>query len=128
LRLLVDTHAFLWFVTDDPRLSATAKALMEREDSELLLSPASHWEMAIKISAGKLSLAEPFQILVPREILLNDIQILPIEVGHSAVVAALPYHHRDPFDRMLISQATVEGIPLISADTQFDAYGVTRLW
>ena len=128
MRFLVDTHAFLWFVTDDPRLSATARTLMEPAENVLLLSPASHWEIAIKLSTGKLTLAEPFRVLIPREIILNGFQILGIEVEHSAVVATLPYHHRDPFDRMLISQAQVEGIPIISVDTQFDAYGITRLW
>jgi PIN domain nuclease of toxin-antitoxin system len=128
MRFLVDTHAFLWFVTDDPRLSATALALMQPPENELLLSPASHWEIAIKVSTGKLTLAEPFRVLIPREIILNGFQILGIDIEHSAVVATLPYHHRDPFDRMLISQAQVEGIPIISVDPQFDAYGITRLW
>ena len=128
MRYLVDTHVFLWFITDDPRLSLAAKRLMESADNELILSPASHWEMAIKVSTGKLKLTEAFSVFVHREIAVNGFSTLPIEVDHTAVLTSLPYHHRDPFDRMLIAQATVEQLPIVSIDAQFDAYGVTRVW
>ena len=128
MRYLVDTHAFLWFITDDPRLSPPAKGLMESAENELILSPASHWELAIKLSTGKLKLTESFSVLVHREIAINGFSILPIQVDHTAVLTSLPYHHRDPFDRMLIAQAIVEQLPIITVDAQFDAYGITRAW
>jgi PIN domain nuclease of toxin-antitoxin system len=128
MKLLLDTHAFLWFIMGDPRLSATARSLIEDENNEKLLSVASLWEMAIKVSIGKLSLAEPFDVLVPREIKQNGFQLLGIDMAHTAVVAALPLHHRDPFDRLLIAQAKVEQVPIIGADSVFDAYLVKRLW
>jgi PIN domain nuclease of toxin-antitoxin system len=94
----------------------------------VLLSAASYWEIAIKVSTGKLTLAEPYDVFLPREIQQNRLEMLPIEVAHAAVVATLPFHHRDPFDRLLVGQALSENIPLVSADTIFDAYGVTRIW
>jgi PIN domain nuclease of toxin-antitoxin system len=128
MMVLLDSHAFLWFVMGDPRISATARAQIENPALEKLLSPASYWEIAIKVSVGKLSLTEPFDILIPREVHNGGFLILPISIAHAASVATLPYHHRDPFDRMLIAQAIVENIPIVSADAQFDAYGVHRIW
>lgn len=128
MRLLLDTHAFLWFIQDGAKLSPYAKTLIEDGSNEALLSIASPWEIAIKTRIGKLTLAEPFDVLVPREILRNDFHLLPIELAHLAVVADLPLHHRDPFDRLLIAQALVEQMPILSADADFDAYGITRLW
>ncbi len=128
MRLLFDTQAFLWFVQDDPRLSATVKHLVEDENNEKFLSAASYWEIAIKVGVGKLVLAEPFPVYLPREIKANSLTILPITLDHAAVVATLPHHHRDPFDRLLIVQAMAEGMPILSADRAFDAYPITRLW
>jgi PIN domain nuclease of toxin-antitoxin system len=128
MRLLLDTHAFLWFVLKDAKLSAAARALILDPNNEVLLSPASCWEIAIKVSIGKYTLPEPFGVFMPREISNNQFDLLEIEVAHTAVVAALPFHHRDPFDRLLVAQALAEKIPLISADPVFDAYGLTRLW
>jgi PIN domain nuclease of toxin-antitoxin system len=128
MRLLLDTHAFLWFIHDDPKLSAAARTEIEDGRNDVLVSAASHWEIAIKVGVGKLTLAEPFPVFIPREIERNDFEILPIELAHTSLVAALPHHHRDPFDRLLIAQAMAEGMPIVGADAMFDAYGVARLW
>ncbi len=128
MKLLLDTHTFLWFLAADPQLSATARALIEDGDTEVYLSVGSLWEMAIKVSLGKLSLAQPFDTFIPDQLARNSIELLGIAVGHTARVVGLPFHHRDPFDRLLIAQALVEGIPIVGVDAAFDAYGVTRLW
>jgi PIN domain nuclease of toxin-antitoxin system len=128
MRFLLDTHAFLWFVIGSPNLSAGARALIEDETGERFLSVASLWEMAIKLSTGKLILSAPFDVLIPQQLALNGIGLLGIEVGHASVVSTLPFHHRDPFDRLLVAQALVENMPVVSADTAFDMYAVKRLW
>ncbi|HMO58211.1 MAG TPA: type II toxin-antitoxin system VapC family toxin [Roseiflexaceae bacterium] len=128
MRLLLDTHSFLWFVTDDPRLTTSAKQVIEDIDTELFLSMASVWEMAIKVSIGKLSLAQPIEAFVLSQLVLNSISLLDIALPHALAVATLPFHHRDPFDRLLIVQAQIEGWPLVSADSMFDQYGVRRIW
>lgn len=128
MRLLLDTHTLLWFGLDDRRLSVTARGLIEDPANEIAISPASYWEIAIKIGLRKYSLAEPFQSFFEQVIAEYGLQILPIEIRHTAVLTTLPSHHRDPFDRLLIAQAIVEGIPVVSDDLQFDAYPITRLW
>jgi PIN domain nuclease of toxin-antitoxin system len=128
MRLLLDTHAFLWFVLGDTRLSSTALALVVDPANNMLISPASYWEIAIKIGKGKYSLGQPYLAFMERGIFGNGFQILPIEPKHTSVVTTLPFHHRDPFDRLIVAQATVEGIPLISIDSTLDAYPITRLW
>jgi PIN domain nuclease of toxin-antitoxin system len=127
MRLLLDTHTFLWFIGNDPRLSPRAKALLE-SDADLLLSVDSLWEIAIKLSIGKFRLAQPFDIFVAQQLADNEIELLPISLAHLGVVSAPPLHHRDPFDRLLIAQAMIEQTPIVSADAAFDAYSVTRLW
>lgn len=128
MRLLLDTHSFLWFVDDSPRLSTAARFFIEDAGNDVFLSVASVWEIAIKIGAGKLDLGQPIGRRIPADLRDNDIELLNITVDHTAVVAILPLHHRDPFDRMLIAQARVEQMPIISNDAVLDAYGVTRLW
>jgi PIN domain nuclease of toxin-antitoxin system len=128
MKLLLDTHAFLWFIIGSPNLSDTARALIEDAANERFLSVASLWEMAIKVSIGKLSLSSTFDVLIPQQLSLNGIALLNIEVAHAAIVATLPFHHRDPFDRLLIAQAMVEKMPVVSIDAAFDTYGITRLW
>ncbi|HEX7957359.1 MAG TPA: type II toxin-antitoxin system VapC family toxin [Pyrinomonadaceae bacterium] len=128
MRLLLDTHAFLWFLMGDPRLSASARALIQDVANERLLSVGSLWEMAIKTSLGKLALSAPFDVLIPQQLAINGVEPLGISVEHTAVVSTLPFHHRDPFDRLIIAQATVESIPIVSMDTAFDMYAVKRLW
>jgi PIN domain nuclease of toxin-antitoxin system len=128
MRLLLDTHAFLWFIMGDGRLSSTARSAIETPDDEKLLSAGSLWEIAIKVSLGKLTLAEPFSQIIPRELVRNGFQVLPLNVAHPSVVAALPFHHRDPFDRLLFAQAQVESLPVVTSDSNFDAYGIKRIW
>ena len=128
MRLLLDTHAFLWFALGDPQLSAPATVLISDPTNEVLVSPASYWEIAIKISVGKYTLQEPYETILQRGIFGNGFHVLPIEPKHTAPLTTLPYHHRDPFDRLMIVQAIVEAIPIVSVDQALDAYSVTRLW
>jgi PIN domain nuclease of toxin-antitoxin system len=128
MKLLLDTHAFLWFVWKDRRLSGTARALILDPNNVLWFSAAACWEIAVKISIGKLTLADPYDVFMRREMTANRLLLLPIELAHTTVTATLPLHHRDPFDRMLVAQSLVERFPLVSADPVFDRYGVTRLW
>ncbi|MFW6114163.1 MAG: type II toxin-antitoxin system VapC family toxin [bacterium] len=128
MKLLLDTHAFLWMSLDDPRLSDTARDVIAELENELLLSPSSFWEIGIKISIGKYEMQEPLDVFVDREVERNGLVILPITPQHATQVARLPFHHRDPFDRLLIAQAIVENVPIISADRQLDAYGIERVW
>jgi PIN domain nuclease of toxin-antitoxin system len=126
--LLLDTHAFLWFVLNDSSLSATARTLIIDPQNDILISPATYWEIAIKVSIGKFRLSGPFADFMEQQIAQNDLTVLPITVAHAAVVASLPFHHQDPFDRLLIAQSIEENIPVLSADRALDAYPVTRLW
>jgi PIN domain nuclease of toxin-antitoxin system len=128
VRVLLDTQAFLWYLLDDARLSKKAEAAISDENNRVLVSPASYWEIAIKISLGKYQLPEPFDIFMEREIAVNDFTVLAILVRHAAVVTELPFHHRDPFDRLIIAQALSEKIAVVSSDLIFDQYGVGRIW
>jgi PIN domain nuclease of toxin-antitoxin system len=128
MNVLLDTHTFLWFVVDDERLSDAARALIEAEDSQPFLSIASLWEMAIKVSLGKLMFEQPFDVFVPQQLAMNGIGILNISIEHTAAISTLPFHHRDPFDRLIAVQAKVEKMCLVSADPAFDAYEVQRVW
>jgi PIN domain nuclease of toxin-antitoxin system len=125
---LLDTHAMLWFFWDDPQLSVNAKAAIEDATNRKLVSIASCWEVAIKVGLGKLDLGEPSRTFLPREIAFNNFELLPINLDHATAVEGLPMNHRDPFDRLLVAQATVENLSLVGADYVFDQYGVTRLW
>lgn len=127
MKLLLDTQAFLWFLLDDVRLSARAKTAIEQAEV-LYLSPASHWEVAIKIALGKYALPEPFAQFMERELASNNMTILPIEISHTSQLTTLPFHHRDPFDRLIIAQALAEDLQVVSIDSQFDAYEVKRIW
>src|SRR5262245_1650665 len=129
MRVLLDTHAFLWFVLNDRRLSANARSIMVDPGNDLLLSPASYWEIAIKVSLGRYQLhGNDFATFMNQQIATNRLGILPVSVAHAAAVSTLPYHHRDPFDRLLIAQAIVEGVPLLSDDSALDSYPITRVW
>ena len=128
MRLLLDTHAWLWFVLGDQSLSPTARALIEDLANEKLISPASYWEVAIKISIGKYALQQPYEQFIRRAIDGQGFVILPVLPSHTEAVCSLPFHHRDPFDRLLVAQALTERISLVSADVVLDAYGVQRLW
>ena len=126
--VLLDTHVLLWFLRDDSLLSTTAKAVIEDSQNRKLVSVAACWEIAIKAGLGKLDLAEPSRTLLEREIPRNNLELLPITLAHATTVETLPVHHKDPFDRLLIAQAMTEGIPVVSADRNFDLYSVQRLW
>lgn len=128
MKILLDTQAFLWFITDDPKLSAFARSLIENPDNERLFSIAGLWEIAIKMSLGKLELEKPFEELIPHQLEFNDVEPFAIEIAHLKKVAVMPFHHRDPFDRLIIAQSLVEQLPVVSIDTKFDDYGVERLW
>ena len=128
MRLLLDTHAFLWFILDEPQLSPTAGSLIASPENQIDVSPATYWEIAIKIRLSKYMLPEPFQEFMERQIAVNRFNILPIEPRHVAPLTTLPFHHKDPFDRLLVAQAMVEQIPLVSSDSVLDAYPIRRLW
>lgn len=128
MKLLLDTHAFLWFIGGSPRLSVVARKAIEAPESQRFLSAASIFEMAIKVSLGKLTVAQPLDQILAREIEGGGFSLLPIEVRHVAVLASLPFHHRDPFDRLLAAQAQVDSLVFLSTDEAFDAYGIPRLW
>jgi PIN domain nuclease of toxin-antitoxin system len=126
MAVLLDTHAFLWWVTDDRRLTKRAKRAIGA--TTCLLSVASCWEMAIKASLGKLTVPGAVDRFVQEQLEVNGFNLLPITLEHTGRVAALPFHHRDPFDRLLAAQALTEDLPVVSADPVFRRYGVTRLW
>jgi PIN domain nuclease of toxin-antitoxin system len=128
LRILLDTHTFLWFVLDDPRLSSQARLVVEEPSGEVLISPASYWEIAIKISVGKYRLHDSYETFWRKGMDDNSFGVLPIDLSHTSRLLSMPHHHRDPFDRLLGAQALVEGIPLVSFDPSFDAYGIKRIW
>lgn len=128
MTVLLDTQAFLWFVLNDSRLSAAATNAIASTANKVLVSPASYWELAIKIAIGKYSLNEPYESFIEDQLATNGFQILEIEPRHTARLLEMPFHHRDPFDRLLVAQAMAEQIPLVSSDSQLDQYGIQRLW
>jgi len=128
MKLLLDTHALLWFLANDPRLSATAKTAIEEPANERWLSPISLLEIALKNRLGKLPLPEPFGTMFPADLAAEDIHLLPLEPRHIEPLTTLPLHHKDPFDRLIAATALVEGLRLVSVDPAFDVYGLTRLW
>ena len=128
MRGLLDTHTFLWFIAAHPALSAPARKWIETSANERLLSVASLWEIAIKASAGKLTVPLPMTELVATHIVGNAIKLLPIAPPHLDRLVTLPFHHRDPFDRLIIAQAKSEALPIVGRDAQFDAYSITRIW
>ncbi len=128
MRLLLDTHTLLWYTLADPKLSRAAQALILDAANEILISPASYWEIAIKVSIGKLTLHRPYEDFMDLCLKTYGFKILPVEPRHTAALIGLPFHHKDPFDRLLVAQAMVEGIPIISADPALDSYPIRRLW
>ena len=128
MRILLDTHTLLWALEDDPRLSPHARTLLGAPQEAVYLSVVSAWEIAIKQSIGKLRLAIPVEKLIEDRVLPVGIALLPIGLRHIGLVESMPFHHRDPFDRMLAAQVLSDGLTLVSADLAFDAYGVTRIW
>jgi PIN domain nuclease of toxin-antitoxin system len=128
MKVLLDTQAFLWMIADGERLSSRARQVLQDPDSRLYFSAASLWEISIKLSVGKLELADDWPASIRREMQINTIQWLPVEMEHCVQVSHLPFHHRDPFDRMLIAQAMVEDMTLLSSDHQMKAYAARCIW
>ena len=128
MKVLLDTHAFIWWVDQDHLLGAAAHAATTDPANDLLLSAATIWKIAIKVGLGKLSLSMPYKQWMNRATVGVGVTVLPIAVEYADVQTTLPLYHRDPFDRMLIAEAQVENVPLISRDATFDQYGVSRLW
>lgn len=131
MRVLLDTHTFLWWVSDDARLSVRARTAVQ-DAGDTFLSVASCWEMGIKVSLNKLALGLPLSLPVERfvsdHLAVNQFALLPIDLEDIGRVARLPFHHRDPFDRLLAAQALSEGLTIVSADPVFRKYGVKRVW
>jgi len=128
MNILLDTHAFLCFVWDDEHLSQTAKDAITDPNNRKLVSFASVWEIAIKVSLQKLDLGMPYLPFMQSQMAINLFEILSLTLEHGAEVSRLPFHHRDPFDRLMIAQSMCEQIPIVSADTAFDAYSIKRIW
>lgn len=128
MNLLLDTHVFIWWTISPNRLSKKASELIANPQNILFMSLVSIWEMQIKAQLGKLSFDLPLADLIERQQEVNDLYLLPIELTHIYNLASLPNHHRDPFDRLLMAQALIENINLISIDKVFDQYPVNRIW
>jgi len=128
MRVLLDTHAFLWWVADSPLLSQRAREVMSDGSNQLLLSAASAWEIAIKARLGKLTLPDTPARFVPAQLSQNAIDTLPVLVSHALHVFDLPDYHRDPFDRLLVAQSQLEHLPILTADAQIAQYAVDVLW
>lgn len=128
MKLLLDTHALLWFVANHPNLSPTTAQLIADPANQKIVSIVSLWEITIKYSLGRLQLALPLPDFINIHLTPGKVRLLPIEVAHLLTLASLPHHHRDPFDRLLIAQALTENVPMVSADGSFDAYGLQRIW
>ncbi len=131
MQYLIDTHVFLWFVSQAKELSLTAKTLIEDGRNEIFISIASLWEISIKTALGKLTINGKYETVID-DVNDNSIQILPINFAHTVEHNRLPFHHRDPFDRIIVSQAIVENMNFISADAIFDDYlqgkSIERIW
>ena len=128
MNLLLDTHTFLWFIDGNPKLSTKAKDAIENQENLKIVSIASLWEMAIKISLKKLDLKKPFKELIPHQLEINGFDLLQVHISHLIELTSLPYHHRDPFDRLLLSQSISDDLSIISVDPVFDNYSVKRIW
>ena len=128
MKLLIDTHVFIWLNEESPLLSNKVKELYRSREHEVYLSIASAWEMQIKVQLGKLDLAMPIEALVSKNIQENDIYLLPIDLSHITQLEKLPPHHKDPFDRMIIAQAMVEDFTIVSIDGAFSDYAVPVIW
>jgi len=125
--LILDTHTAIWFTLNDPQLSSAAKTAIETEPDNVYISPASYWEIAIKIQKGNYQLQVPFQTFWEKAI-AEGLTILPIGISHADRLITLPAFHRDPFDRMIVAQGLVEKLTLVSCDTILDRYNIPRIW
>jgi len=128
LDLLFDTHSFIWWADEPMKLSRAALAALEDENNRLFLSDVSIWEMQIKVQLGKMKLKLPLQDLIESQQRDNEVKILPITTEHILALNNLPFHHNDPFDRLLIAQSIVEGFTIVTADSEFSDYPAKLLW
>jgi PIN domain nuclease of toxin-antitoxin system len=128
MRLLIDTHTLLWFCDGSPNLSPKARAAMEDDSNECFVSHASAWEVAIKVSLGKLKLVTDYRVIFSGVLKANGFLLLPPAVEHYEALMSLSRHHGDPFERLMIAQAQVEGFTIVTCDGNFPAYGVALLW
>ncbi len=128
MKLLIDTQCWLWMVGDPDRLSRRARAIVSSDEHELFLSSASSWEIAIKHGLGKLTLPAPPVEFVPTRMQITRVLPLVVTHAHALRVAELPRHHRDPFDRLLVAQAQIESLSLLTADRQLRPYDVSIVW
>jgi PIN domain nuclease of toxin-antitoxin system len=128
MKCLLDTHVLLWILSDDKRLSVNAKNNFLDPENTIYLSVASIWEISIKISLKKLKLKTSLEKIIDDYVIGNDINLLNIESSHIYPLQKLPFHHQDPFDRVILCQAKYEKMPIISSDKNFDLYSVERIW
>lgn len=128
MRILLDTHAFLWWVTDDPRLCAAARAAIGDDTNGVLVSAASAWEIATKHRLGKLGEAAAAVARFAELVAADGFEHLPVSYLHALKAGSYPSAHRDPFDRMLAAQSALEGLPLVTRDPAFDDFGIQTLW
>ena len=128
MRVLLDSHALLWAVDQPSQLSTSAGGILQDPSHELLVSAGSIWEIAIKVRLKKLTLALPYKQWMHTALADLSATVLPISVDYVDLLTTLPFHHRDPFDRLIVAQAIVEQIPIVSGDPALDAYGIQRLW
>jgi PIN domain nuclease of toxin-antitoxin system len=128
MRILLDTHAFLWWISDAPQLSQKARQIIGNGENTLFLSAASGWEIAIKTRLGKLKLPADIASFIIEQLSVNAVTPLPIQMKHALRVSSLPDFHRDPFDRMIVAQAQVEDLPVLTADPQLAGYSVKIIW
>jgi PIN domain nuclease of toxin-antitoxin system len=127
MKYLFDTHVFIWYAIGDERLSPLVKDLIDSRHDKFF-SMASIWEMAIKVNIGHLEFREPFDKIIANQFRINGYKLLNLKLQHLFKLSSLPLHHRDPFDRLIISQSLVEKIPIVSVDEKFDDYGVDTIW
>jgi len=128
MKVLLDTHVFLWWITDSPRLSSRAREVIGDGENVLFFSAASGWEIAIKMQLGRITLPAPPERFIVEQLSRNAIESLPVYLSHALHVHRLPLHHRDPFDRLLIAQSQLEGLPILTADPLISHYEVTVIW
>lgn len=128
MKALLDTHAFVWWVSDDSRLSDGAREFISDGENELLFSAASGWEIAIKAGLGKIEFSEDLEKFLTDQLHRNAIEVLPVSLAHATGVHDLPHYHRDPFDRLLAAQCVVEKLPLLSRDPAFGSYPLEVIW
>ena len=128
LDLIFDTHSFIWWADEPMKLSQAALAALENEDNRLFVSDVSIWEIQVKVQLGKVKLKFSLEDLLESQQRNNEVKILPITTEHILALNNLPFHHKDPFDRLLIAQSIVEGFSIVTADSEFPAYPAKLLW